>query len=135
MFPPPTTTATSTSRSLTRFTVRAIACRRFGSTPYSSPPSRASPDSFSSTRLKAGLPLCSAIARRIFVLVADLKPGEPADHHVLTGLGGQVCAQLLDRAALVAVGVHVLLVQEHDFLEPLLQPPLGDPLADLLGLV
>ena len=39
--------------------------------------------------------------------------------------------QLLDRAALVLVGVDVLLVQQDDLLEPLAQPALGDLLAHL----
>src|SRR5688500_7051475 len=142
MLPPPTTTATSTPRWCTRLTVRAIACRRSGSTPYSSPPSSASPDSFSSTRRKAGFPLLSTtwtgrICECAGCLLADREPREPPDHHVLPGAGGDVGSQLLDRAALVLVRVHVDLLQEHDLLEPLAQPAFGDLLAHLgrLGVV
>src|SRR4051794_33863313 len=139
MFPPPTTTATSTPRSWTRFTVRAIEWMRSASTPYSSGPISASPESFSSTRRKAGLPFAAPGSDTIEIypgtglggLFADAKAREPADNHVLTRLRRDVGAQLLDRPPLVPVGVHVLLLEQHDLLEPLPHAPLGDLLADL----
>ena len=54
MLPAPTTTAISTPRSETSWTCVAIRSTRSGSVPYSSEPIRASPESFSRTRLKTG---------------------------------------------------------------------------------
>src|SRR5436190_1064854 len=133
MFPPPTTIATSTPRSWTRFTVRAMPWMRSASTPYSSGPISASPESFSRMRRKAGFPSPSTTCDMGRRLTADLEASEPPDHHVLARLGGDVRAQLLDRAALVLVRVHVLLLQQHDRLQPLAQAPLGHLLLDLGG--
>src|SRR5271167_810004 len=93
MFPAPTTIATSTPWSRTAVTCRATAITRSGSVPNSSSPISASPESFSSIRLKAG-----AIDGRAYPsngLLAYSETGEPADDHVLAGGGGQLVAQLL----------------------------------------
>src|SRR6188472_741247 len=83
MFPAPTTSAISTPRFATPCTWPAMRSTRSGSVPYSRPPIRASPDSFSSTRLNAG---SSATARTSYALFPDHKPGEARDPHVLAGL-------------------------------------------------
>src|SRR4051812_36371780 len=70
-----------------------------------------------------------------FALVADLEPGEPADDDVLAGLRAELGAKLLDRLAVVLVGVDVLLVEQHDLLHPLAQLAFGDLRAHVLGLV
>src|SRR5437870_510374 len=79
---------------------------------------RASPDSFSRTRENLG---------------ANLEAGEALDDDVLAGLGRQLGAQLLDRLAVVLVGVDVLLAQQDDLVEPLAELALGGTLARLLG--
>src|SRR5215212_5938445 len=142
MFPPPTTTATSTPRSWTRLTVRAMEWMRSASTPYWSGPISASPESFSNTRRKAGLPFPApgSDTRETYLsgcLLPDPEAREPPDHDVLARLGRDLRAQVLDRAAVVTVRVDVLLMQEHDLLQPLAHPPLGDLLAYLgrLGVV
>src|SRR4051794_9697900 len=132
MLPPPTTTATSTPRSCWRRTCSAIAAMRTGSAPYARSPISASPESFSSIRLKAGPASASATRSG---LLADLVAREAADHDVLAGLRRRGRAQVLDGLAAVLVLVHVLLVEQHDLLEPLAQPPLGDLRAHVLGLV
>src|SRR5687767_3755875 len=125
MFPPPTTTAVSTPRSETCLTWAAIAAMRAGSAPYSRSPINASPESLSSTRRNFG----SGIR-----LLAYLEPGEPADDHVLAGAGRERGTHLLDRLAVVLVGVDVGLVEQHVLLQPLLHAALGDLLLHLLGL-
>src|SRR3954470_4078614 len=132
MLPPPTTTATSTPRSCWRRTCSAIAAIRTGSAPYARAPISASPESFSSIRLKAGPASASATRSG---LLADLEAREAADHDVLARLRRRGRAQVLDGLAAVLVRVHVLLVEQHDLLEPLAQPPLGDLRAHVLGLV
>src|SRR5690349_22119650 len=91
---------------------------------------RDSPDSFSSTRLKAGPSATTADS-----LLPDLEAGEAADDDVLAGLRAELGAQLLDRLGVVLVGVDVLLVEQHDLLHPLAQLALGDLRAHVLGLV
>src|SRR4051812_36116077 len=81
---------------------------------------RASPDSFSRTRLNLGL-------------LANLEAGEALDDDVLAGLGRQLGTQLLDGLALVLVGVDVLLAQEDDLVEPLAELALRRALARVLG--
>src|SRR3954469_22214743 len=85
---------------------------------------RASPDSLSRTREKAGSPTASG---------ADGEAGEALDDDVLAGLGRQLGAQLLDRLAAVLVLVDVLLPEQHDLLEPLVDLALGGALARVLG--
>src|SRR4051794_6613274 len=141
MLPAPTTTAISTPRALTSCTCRVMASIRPGSVPYSSEPIRASPEIFSSTRLKTG----SAIGGKPYpatgLFLADRVAREACDADVLARLRGQVGAQLLDRLALVAVGAHVLLLQEDHFRGPLAKLALDDlgdhvvGLALLLGLL
>src|SRR5687768_3773601 len=126
MFPAPTTTAISTPRSETEWIWRLIRCTRSGSVPYSSEPMRASPESFSRTRLKA------ASARSL--LRAHLEAGEPGDANVLPGLRRDLCAQLLDRLAVVLVHVDVRLVEEGDLLPPLGELALDDLLDHVVGL-
>src|SRR4051794_38024981 len=125
MLPPPTTTATSTPSACTRRTCSAMASMRSGSAPYSRSPMSASPESFRRMRSKAAEAL----------LLAYLISGEPADHDVLAGLRRRGRAQVLDRLAGVLVAVHVLLVEQHDLLEPLAQAPLGDLRPHVLRLV
>src|SRR5579884_3515985 len=133
MLPPPTTIATSTPRPWTAATSRAIAWTRSGSVPYSRPPISASPESLSRTREYTGGPAPAPGASA--ASSADGEPGEPADDNVLSGLGGQLRAQLLDRLAAVLVLVDVPLAQQHDVVEPLLELALDDPLADVLGAI
>src|SRR3954471_7780579 len=150
MLPPPTTTATSTPRSCCLRTWSAIAAMRAGSAPYSRSPISASPDSFNRMRLKAGsasvmLSRSASVRTRrgrpkcwqcgALNLLADLEPGEAPDHDVLACLRGGRRAQALDRLPRGLVRVHVLLVQQHDLLQPLAQPPLGDLRSHVLGLV
>src|SRR3954447_17315042 len=86
---------------------------------------RASPDSLIRTRWKTGSSnLC-----------ADGEPREAADDDVLARRAGEVRAHLLDRLAAVLVGVDVGLVEQHDVVHPRLELALGDPRADVLGLV
>src|SRR3954467_14999398 len=125
MLPPPTTTATSTPSAWTRSTCSAMALMRSGSAPYSRAPISASPESFRRMRSNAAEAL----------LLAHLVAREAADHDVLAGLRSRGRAQVLDRLPAVLVGVHVLLVQQHDLLEPLAQPALGDLRPNVLGLV
>src|SRR3954447_12108609 len=125
MLPPPTTTATSTPSACTRSTCLAMALMRSGSAPYSRSPISASPESFRRMRSNADDAL----------LLAELVPGEPADHDVLPRLRRRGRAQVLDRLTAVLALVHVLLVQQHDLLQPLAQPALGDLRPHVLGLV
>src|SRR5579863_5786867 len=64
---------------------------------------------------------------------ADDEPREAANHDVLTGLSGQVGTELLDRLAVVLVGVDVLLTQQDDVVQPFVELPRDDLLADVLG--
>src|ERR671930_780780 len=129
MLPAPSTIAISTPRSCSCLTWAATARSRSGSVPKSSEPMRDSPESFRRIRRKSG---CGT---RRGSLLAHGEAREPADHDVLAGLGREVRADLLDGAALVLLAVDVLLVEEHDLLEPLLELALGDLAADVLGLV
>src|SRR5919109_3217974 len=116
MFPAPTTSATSTPRAVTEVTCWAIRATRSGSVPYSSEPIRASPETFSSTRLKRGDPigwrsygLCEPFRNRgapcrrgpvgLRLRLAHLEPGEAGDAHVLARLRGQLGPQILERPA------------------------------------
>src|SRR3954470_7929700 len=101
MFPPPTTTATSTPSACTRSTCSAMALMRSGSAPYSRSPISASPESFRRMRSKAAEAL----------LLAHLITTEAPDHDVLARLRRGGRAQVLDRLAAVLLAVHVLLVQ------------------------
>src|SRR3712207_1047780 len=131
MLPPPTTTATSTPRSATCLICAAMAAMRSLSAPYSSGPIRASPESFRRIRRNAGV---RAPFPSTGLLLAHREPAEAADHHVLARLRGGLAPDLLDRAAVVLVRVHVRLAQEHDLVEPLPQPALGDLRTHVLGL-
>src|SRR6266542_4445572 len=124
MLPAPSTTATSTPFSRTACTWRATAWTRSRSVPYSRSPINASPDSLSRMRLKP----------TTAVLRADREAGEAPDDHVLPELSGQLGTDLVDRLAVVAVGVDVRLAEQGDLLEPLAQLALGDLAAYLLGL-
>src|SRR5215208_5810054 len=126
MLPAPTTTATSTPRSCTPLICAAIPTTRSGSVPYSSSPISASPDSFRRIRSNAG---------RLTASGSDREAREAADDDVLAGRAGERGAQLLDRLAVVLVGVDVRLLEQHDLFRPLAQLALGDLRADVLGLV
>src|SRR5918995_1960561 len=67
-------------------------------------------------------------------LLPDLEPGEARDRHVLPRARGDVRTQLLDRLALVAIGVDVLLLEQRDLALPLGQLSADDLLHDLVGL-
>src|SRR3954452_25283078 len=134
MLPAPRTTATSTPESLTALTCRAIACTRSRSVPYSREPIRASPESLSRIRLNAR-PSGGAAGSSLTSLRAHREAGEALDDDVLAQLAGQLGADLLDGLALELVRIDVRLVEQGDFFEPLAQLALGDPAADLLGLV
>src|SRR5215204_344451 len=125
MLPPPCTTATSTPRSCTPLICAAIALTVSGSVPYSRSPMSASPESFRRMRSKAGAK----------GLRPHLEAGEAADDDVLAGLTGQLGPDLLDRLAVVLVGVDVGLVEQDDVLHPGLELALGDLRAHVLGLV
>src|SRR3954453_15526885 len=133
MFPAPTTSAISTPRLATPCPWAASPSTRSRAVPYSRPPIRASPDSFSRTRLNAG---SSDTARTIVMraLLAHHEPGETRDAHVLARLGRDLRPQVLDRLALVAVRAHMLLLEQRDLLRPLLELALDDPLDDVVGL-
>src|SRR3954469_18090345 len=111
---------------------------RSASAPYSASPMRASPESFSRTRLKAG---CApsvegcALNSGLVLRLADLEAREATDHHVLAGLRRRGSSEVLDGLAAVLVLVHVLLVEQDDLLEPLPQLALDDLRPRLLGLV
>src|SRR3977135_2706533 len=115
MFPAPTTMATSTPRARTSRTWWAIRSIWAGSVPYSRDPIRASPESFSRIRLNR------AEAKRS-LLLPHLEAREARDADVLAGLRGDLGLQVLDRLALVALLVEVLLVEQDE---------LGCPLAEL----
>src|SRR5918994_4093911 len=89
----------------------------------------ASPESFSSTRLKLG-----SAAMPLVALSADLEAGEAGDADVLAGLRGDLGAEILDRLALVALLVEVLLIEQDDLGGPLLELPFDDLLDDVVGL-
>src|SRR5262245_5837377 len=143
MLPPPTTIATSTSSAATSRTARAMASIRRGSCPYAWSPMSASPESFSSTRLKAAsrdsvaggaltdtIGECSGrarggqpeAARRQGSVAADGVRGEAGDLDVLARLARQGGAHLFDLQLLVA---EVRLLEQDDLLEPLAQAALG----------
>src|SRR3954451_14290858 len=127
MLPAPSTTAISTPRSCTDLSCLAMASTVAGSVPYSSGPIRASPDSLIRTRLKTGSSVNGGSG-------PHGEAGEAADHDVLAHRARQLRAQLLDRLLVVDVA-DVDLVEQDDFLHPGLQLALGDPRADVLGLV
>src|SRR3954453_202516 len=131
MLPAPTTSRISTPRLATPWTCPAIRSTRSGSVPYSRPPIRASPDSFSSTRLNAG---SSATARTSYALFPDHKPGEAGDPYVLAGLRRDLGAQLLDGLAVIGIGAHVLLLEQRGLLRPLLELSVDDLRHDVVGL-
>src|SRR6476646_5094648 len=131
MFPAPTTSAISTPRFATPCTWPAMRSTRSGSVPYSRPPIRASPDSFSSTRLNAG---SSATARTSYALFPDHKPGEAGDPHVLAGPRRDLGAQFLDRLAVVGVGPNMFLLQQCSLLRPLLKLAVDDLRHDVVRL-
>src|SRR3954454_1686691 len=114
MLPAPRTIATSMPSSCSALIWSAMRPSVSGSVPKSRSPMRASPESFSRIRLKAGT-----------CLLAHGEAREAPDDDVLAGLGRQLGADLLDRLALVLVGVDVLLAQEHDLIEPLADLALG----------
>src|SRR5438067_3340183 len=130
MLPAPRTIAISTPRSWTTLICCATACRRSGSVPKSSEPRRDSPESFRRTRRKTG---CDT-RRESLPSVAHDKAGEAADDDVLARLCREVRAELLDRLPVVLLAVDVLLVEQDPVLHPLLDLPLLDPAADVLGL-
>src|SRR5450759_1186718 len=132
MFPAPTTMATCTPWSRTAVTWRATATTRPGSVPNSSSPISASPESFRIMRWKAGAIAAESLYRD--GLLAHGETGEPADHDILAGRGGQLVAQLLNRLALELRVVHLLLEQD-DARKPGVQLALDDPLAHVLRLV
>src|SRR5215204_966957 len=68
MFPAPTTIAISTPWLWSSAISPAMRSTSWRSTPYSLSPIRASPESFSRTRLNAGLPLCSACKGAALIL-------------------------------------------------------------------
>src|SRR5262249_6615813 len=111
MLPAPTTIATSTPWSRTSVTCRATAATRLGSSPYSSDPISASPESFRRIRLKAGAEAISGRAYSPGRLLTHCETGEAADDYVLPRRGGQLVAQLLDGLALELRVVHLLLEQ------------------------
>src|SRR4051794_41033738 len=106
-----------------------MAAIRAASAPYSRSPISASPDSFRRTRPNAACPFCDS-----GLLLSHLEAHEATDDHVLVGGRGHLRPQLLDCLGLVLLLVDVLLVEEHDLLEPLPHPALGDLLLDLLRL-
>src|SRR5215216_4086229 len=91
---------------------------------------RASPDSLSRTRLKAGAEAATAEN----LLFAHHETREAGDADVLAGLRRNLCPQLLEGLAVVAVGAHMLLLEERDLLAPLRQLSLDDLLDDVVGL-
>src|ERR671914_188139 len=116
MFPAPTTIAISTPCSWSSATSAAIRSTSWRSRPYSLSPIRASPESFSKTRPKAGLPLCLPCKGVALVL-------EHLELMILESLG--------DRLASV---VDPLLVRQDGLaVEPLREHPFHDLLAMLLG--
>src|SRR5919106_5222109 len=113
MLPAPTTTATSTPWARTSRTWVAIRSIWAGSVPYSRSPISASPESFSRSRLKRGL-------AAIGLILADFEADEARDPHVLAGLRRHLGNEVLDRLALVALLVEVLLVEQNQLRGPLL---------------
>ena len=71
---------------------------------------------------------------RVSILLADHEASEAGDHDVLAGRGRGRGPQLLDRLAVVLVGVDVDLLEQSDLLAPLGELALDDLLADVLGL-
>src|SRR5690349_376116 len=137
MLPAPTTIAISSPVAWVRAIWAAIRPTRSGSVPYSSPPIRASPESFSITRSKARFGSLTAgllLRVRRSVLGPDLEAGEAGDADVLAGPRRRLLAQLLDRLAVVLLAVDVLLVEQRDLLAPLRELALDDAVADVLGL-
>src|SRR5215217_3486145 len=127
MLPAPTTIATSTSCARTSLTWLAIRSICAGSVPKSRSPIRASPESFSRIRLKRAEAMTA-------LLPPHLEAREAGDADVLAGLGGDLRAQVLDRLALVALLVEVLLVEQDKLGGPLAKLALDDLLHHVLGL-
>src|SRR5215469_1847855 len=108
MLPAPTTIAISTPRSRTTATCLAILSTSAPSVPKLWLPIRASPESFSMMRPKRGFgePVTAGS------LFAHAEIGEAGDLDVLSRLRRQLLTQLLDRLALVLLGVDVGLVEQ-----------------------
>src|ERR671910_2788932 len=104
MLPAPSTTATWTSRSVRPWIWRASWRTTSGSVPYSRSPISASPESLSRIRLKTGSGTSPS--------GPDGEAREAADDHVLARRARQLRPELLDRLAVVLVGVDVDLVEE-----------------------
>src|SRR5215207_177411 len=116
MFPAPTTIAISTPCSWSSAISVAICSTSCRSSPYSLSPIRASPDSFSRMRRKAGLPLCLPGKGVTLVL-------ENFELMLLERLGDGL-ARVVDP---------LLVGQDCPAEEPLREHPLDDLLAMLLG--
>src|SRR3954452_5530506 len=67
-------------------------------------------------------------------VLADPEVGDASHANVLTGLRGELLAQLLDRLFLVLVGVDVLLLEQRDLASPFRHLTLDDLLHDIVGL-
>src|SRR3954447_7281035 len=100
MLPAPRTTAVCTPMSWTALISSAMMPTFSGSIPYSRSPMRDSPESLSRMRENAGESGTDGEAR------------EALDDDGFAELAGQLGADLLDRLALVLVGVDVHLVHE-----------------------
>src|SRR3954466_3737310 len=118
MLPAPTTIAISSPVAWVREICAAMRATRLGSVPYSSSPIRASPESFSMTRSNARSPSLISSTGFRSVLGADLEAGEAGDPDVLAGLHRSLRPELLDRLAVVLLGVDVGLVEQRDLLAP-----------------
>src|SRR5829696_5076295 len=116
MFPAPTTIAISTPWPWSSTISAAMRSTSWRSRPYSLSPIRASPESFSSTRLNAGLPLCSACKGVALVL-------EHLELVLLERLGDGL-ARVVDP---------LLVGQDALAEEPLREHALDDLLAVLVG--
>src|ERR1700744_5971673 len=118
MLPPPTTTATLTPSECTAAISFAIAVVVSTST-LPSAPANASPESFSRTRLKAGVATGE--------LLAECELGEAADRHLLAENAGDAVYQLTDRNRIV---LHERLLEHDVILKPLVELAFDDLLSD-----
>src|SRR5579859_6996091 len=136
--PPPMTTATCTPSPWMSAMSRAICAVTAGSMPNCCSPMRASPDSFSRTRLyRADISerLYLRQARRsalLRALLADLEPHEPRDGDVLAQDADRVLHQLRDGDVGVA---HRRLLQQAELLVERVHLSLDDLVDDLRRLV
>src|SRR5918995_2321783 len=129
MFPPPTTTETSTPASCTATISAAIAWTVRRSTPYSRPPRSASPESLSRTRRKTGTRVAGAAgasSARIDTLPGEREPLE------LEHLRALLAEDLRD--GLSGVVDPRLLVEDLRAEEALAEHAVDDLLAGLLRL-